>query len=169
MQELSITGGLDSKFTGPGPAQYQISTTKDSFTNSKANREYKKPNYSFNRASKYLQVKSRSPGPGMYDSHNARDEASSVSVKAKMPIINPPKKYGGNTIANMEKKSYTKSQCGPGRYEIDRNITYKSFRQSFTNSIRKFKLSDSVEVYTPNPYDESRSHGVSRFTGMTRT
>ena len=26
-----------------------------------------------------------------------------------------------------------------------------------------------MEVYTPNPYDESRSHGVSQFTAMTRT
>ena len=86
-----------------------------------------------------------------------------------MPVINPPKKYGTNTIASMDKKSMHKSYCGPGRYDIDRNITTKNFRQSFNNSIRKFKLSESVEVYTPNPYDESRSHGVSQFTAMTRT
>ena len=92
-----------------------------------------------------------------------------MSVNPKMPVINPPKKYDVNTIANMEKKTLHKSQCGPGRYDIDRNITYKSFRQSFSNSIRKFKLNDHVEVYTPNPYDESRSHGVKHLTGVART
>ena len=86
-----------------------------------------------------------------------------------MPIINPPKKYGSNTLVNMEKKSFHKSYCGPGRYEIDRKIIHKDFRQSFNNSIRKFKLSESVEVYTPNQYDESRSHGMSQFTAMNRT
>ena len=135
--------------------------TKDAFENAKSIREQKKPNYSFNKALKYPQMKSRSPGPGMYNSHEARDHASSVSTKAKMPVINPPKKYDVNTIANMEKKTFHKSHCGPGRYEIDRAITHKNFRQSFGNHIRKFKLSESVEVYTPNPYDESRSHGVS--------
>ena len=114
-------------------------------------------------------MKSRSPGPGRYDSHDAKDLASSKSTKSQMPVINPPKKYGYNTLANMEKKSFHKSYCGPGRYEIDRKVIHKDFRQSFNNSIRKFKLSESVEVYTPNQYDESRSHGMSQFTCMNRT
>ena len=53
LQELSVTGGLDSKFTGPGPAQYQMIVTKDAFENAKSIREQKKPNYSFNKALKY--------------------------------------------------------------------------------------------------------------------
>ena len=73
-------------------------------------------------------MKTKTPGVGLYNSHEARDHASSVSLKAKMPIINPPKKLGSNTVANMEKRSMTKSYCGPGRYEINRNITHKSFR-----------------------------------------
>lgn len=128
-----MTGGLDSKFTGPGPAQYQLKTTKDAFENTKAIREQKKPNYSFSRANKYPNLKSRSPGPGLYNSHEARDSASSKSLKPVMPVINPPKKYGTNTIANMDKKSMHRSYCGPGRYDIDRNITTKNFRQSFNN------------------------------------
>lgn len=73
-------------------------------------------------------MKAKTPGVGLYNSHEAKDHASSTSLKAKMPIINPPKKYGSNTIANMDKKSMAKSYCGPGRYEIDRNITHKNFR-----------------------------------------
>ena len=73
-------------------------------------------------------MKAKTPGVGLYNSHEAKDHASSTSLKAKMPVINPPKKYGSNTIANMDKKSMAKSYCGPGRYEIDRNITHKNFR-----------------------------------------
>ena len=39
-------------------------------------------------------MKAKTPGVGLYNSHEARDNASSVSLKAKMPVINPPKKYG---------------------------------------------------------------------------
>ena len=47
-------------------------------------------------------MKTKTPGVGLYNSHEARDHASSVSLKAKMPIINPPKKLGSNTVANMD-------------------------------------------------------------------
>ena len=68
LEEMTFANGLDSKFQGPGPAQY--TTIPLDFNGQKNCREKQKPKFSFGKQKQYPDIKSRSPGPGRYESHD---------------------------------------------------------------------------------------------------